>query len=42
MDLRSTHYADLLPLWARGEFFPLVYSKAAVQEAAESTTRLVP
>jgi penicillin amidase len=41
-DPRSAHYADLLPLWARGEFFPLAYSKEAVSRAAESTTRLVP
>jgi penicillin amidase len=41
-DPQSPHYADLLPLWARGELFPLVYSRAAVESAAESTTRLVP
>ncbi|HEY2379499.1 MAG TPA: penicillin acylase family protein [Gemmatimonadaceae bacterium] len=26
----SPHYADLLPLWGRGEYFPLVYSRARV------------
>ncbi len=28
----SPHYADLLPLWAEGKYFPLVYSRAKVQE----------
>ncbi|HKB40677.1 MAG TPA: penicillin acylase family protein, partial [Gemmataceae bacterium] len=31
----SPHYADLLPLWARGEYFPLVFSRKRV----ESETR---
>jgi penicillin amidase len=26
----SPHYADLLPLWGRGEYFPLVFSRARV------------
>jgi penicillin amidase len=41
-DPRSPHYADLLALWSRGDFFPLAYSRAAVNAAATSTTRLVP
>jgi penicillin amidase len=41
-DPRSPHFADLLTDWARGDFFPLFYSRAAVERAAESTTRLVP
>lgn len=41
-DPRNAHSADLLPLWARGEFFELAYSKEAVSRAAESTTRLLP
>ncbi|HZS51141.1 MAG TPA: penicillin acylase family protein, partial [Bryobacterales bacterium] len=28
----SPHYADLLPLWADGEYFPLPYSRAAVEK----------
>jgi penicillin amidase len=32
-DPRSPHYADLLPLWAEGEPFPLLYSRAAVETA---------
>jgi len=35
----SPHYADLLPLWAAGEYFPLVYSRDAVERA--SPDRLV-
>lgn len=33
-DPRSPHYADLLPLWAAGESFPLLYSRASVEAAA--------
>ncbi len=29
-DPASPHYDDLLPLWAEGRYFPLVYSRAAV------------
>lgn len=28
----SPHYADLLPLWAEGQYFPLAYSRAKVEE----------
>ncbi len=35
----STHYSDLLPLWDKGEYFPLAYSRAAVER--EATQRLV-
>jgi penicillin G amidase len=38
----SPHYADLLPLWGRGEYFPLVYSRARVDEAAANRLRLLP
>ncbi|MGQ0539865.1 MAG: penicillin acylase family protein, partial [Gemmatimonadaceae bacterium] len=30
-DPRSKHYADLLPLWGKDEYFPLVYSRARVE-----------
>jgi penicillin G amidase len=30
-DPRSPHYADLLGLWARGDSFPLAYTRAAVE-----------
>ncbi|GAC1432394.1 MAG: penicillin acylase family protein [Thermoanaerobaculia bacterium] len=38
----SPHYADLLPLWARGEYFPLVYSREAVDANAEATVVMRP
>jgi len=28
----SPHYSDLLPLWAEGRYFPLLYSRAAVEK----------
>lgn len=35
----SAHYADLLELWARGEYFPLLFSRPAVE--ANAAHRLV-
>jgi penicillin amidase len=35
----SPHYSDLLPLWDAGRYFPLVYSRKAVEGA--TTDRLV-
>jgi penicillin G amidase len=35
----SQHYSDLLPLWSEGKYFPLVYSREAVEK--ETTDRLV-
>ena len=35
----SPHYSDLLPLWAEGKYFPLLYSRGKVE--AESAERLV-
>jgi penicillin amidase len=35
----SPHYSDLLPLWAEGEYFPLLYSREAVEKA--TTDRLI-
>jgi penicillin amidase len=39
---RSPHFADLAKLWAGGEYFPLVFSKGAIQKNAESTLTLQP
>ena len=41
-DPRSAHYADLFPLWARGDYVPLPYSPAAVARRAESIQLLRP
>ena len=39
---RSRHFADLLPLWDAGEYFPLVYSRAAVEAATVDRLLLRP
>lgn len=41
-DPSSRHYKDLLPLWDRGEYFPLVYSRPRINAEAESTVTLSP
>lgn len=38
----SRHYADLLPFWEAGQYFPLLYSKAAVEENATDVLTLTP
>ena len=38
----SKHYDDLLPLWSEGRYFPLVYSKEAVDRNTTDTLQLVP
>lgn len=38
----SPHYADLLPLWAEGRYFPLAYSRAKVEAVTRHRLRLVP
>lgn len=35
----SPHYGDLLPLWEEGRYFPLLYSRPAVEK--ESTQKLI-
>ena len=40
--LGSPHYDDLLPLWARGEYFPLAYSRAKVEEVTRHRLLLKP
>jgi penicillin amidase len=35
----SPHYADLLPLWATGRYFPLLYSRERIE--AESREKLI-
>ncbi len=41
-DPGSPHYGDLASLWARGEYVPLLYSRARVEEATVACVRLVP
>jgi penicillin G amidase len=38
----SKHYADLLPLWSEGKYFPLTYSEAAIEREATDVLELVP
>jgi penicillin amidase len=41
-DPYSPHYRDLAPLWAGGDYAPLLYSRAAVEHAASEVFRLMP
>lgn len=36
------HYQDLTGMWARGEYFPLLYSRGAVEKATERRITLQP
>ncbi len=38
----SPHYADLLPLWAEGEYFPLAFSRKKVEEVTKHRLLLKP
>ena len=38
----SAQYRDLFPLWAGGQYVPLLYSRAAVDQAARTVIRLNP
>ncbi len=38
----SPHYADLLPLWAEGSYFPLAFSRAKVEELTQHRLVLKP
>jgi penicillin amidase len=41
-DPDNPHYRDLAPLWRDGQYFPLLYSREAVEQATARTIRLVP
>jgi penicillin amidase len=38
----SAHYRDLAPLWAAGQYVPLLYSRAAVEAATAEAITLTP
>jgi penicillin amidase len=38
----SRHYGDLLPLWAEGRYFPLLYSRSKIEAAAKARLTLEP
>lgn len=41
-DPASPHYRDLAPLWAEGRYFPLAYSREAVEKSARTRFELKP
>jgi penicillin G amidase len=41
-DPDNPHYRDLFALWARGQYFPIAFSRTKVESVRESTTRLTP
>ncbi len=41
-DPASPHYRDLFPLWVKGEYVPLSYSRPAVEAATERVLTLIP
>ena len=41
-DPDSPHYRDLVPLWLKGEYFPLLYTRARVEAASVRRIELVP
>jgi penicillin amidase len=41
-DPDSPHYRDLAPMWRNGQYFPLLYTRKAVEKEAEKTIKLVP
>jgi penicillin amidase len=41
-DPASPHYRDLATAWANGKYFPLLYSRTAVQQAAGNVIELIP
>ena len=38
----SEHFNDFVPLWSKGEYHPLPFSRQKVVEAADTTMRLLP
>nr|WP_240766513.1 penicillin acylase family protein [Paraburkholderia flava] len=41
-DPDSPHYRDLAQMWLNGEYFPLLYTRAAVEKVTEKRIHLVP
>jgi penicillin amidase len=41
-DPRSPHYRDLAPLWADGQYVPLLYTREAIDNAATAIIKLKP
>lgn len=41
-DPASPHYRDLFPLWVKGDYVPLLYSRPAIEGATETVLTLTP
>jgi penicillin G amidase len=41
-DPDSPHYRDLAPMWRNGQYFPLLFSRTAVENATEKKINLLP
>jgi penicillin amidase len=41
-DVDSPHARDLFPIWVKGGYLPLVYSREAVEAATERVLKLSP
>jgi penicillin G amidase len=41
-DWTSPYYRDLFPLWHSGPYFPLLYSRPAIEQATTQKITLVP
>jgi penicillin amidase len=41
-EVASPHYGDMFPLWAAGEYVPMLWSRGAVEAAAERVFALTP
>jgi penicillin amidase len=41
-DVNDPHYRDLYELWARGKYFPVLYSRSKVESVSEKIFRLEP
>jgi penicillin amidase len=38
----SPHYSDLMPMWDQGQYIPMLYSRAAVEQHASQRVTLEP
>jgi penicillin amidase len=41
-DVNDPHYRDLYELWARGEYFPILFSRPRVESVTEKNWQLIP
>ena len=41
-DVNDPHYRDLYELWARGKYFPILYSRTRIESVMEKKVQLNP